>query len=63
LLLTQVALHVLPLTLGALIVDESSSLSFSSVAPVFLGIMFMISLPEAISSSFPQPIKWLEFSS
>ena len=32
------------------------------MAPVFLGITFMISLPEAISSSFPQPVKWLEFS-
>ena len=62
LLLTQVSLHMLPVSLGAFIVNDSSSLSFSAVAPVFLGITFVISLPEAISRSFPQQVRWLEFA-
>jgi len=62
LLLTQITIHALPVYFRVSIVDDSSPLSFSQVAPVFLGITFMISLPEAISRSFPQPVRWLEFS-
>lgn len=61
-MLTQISLHLIPLLFGTLLVDNSSSLSFSSIAPHFLCISFMLSLAEPLSKRFPQSTKWLEFA-